>query len=231
MIDDPDLTFFMNVYRDFALAQRSISAVRLHYPKARLVVVSDGDDDRRYEELGRTLAFEYVKGERLIGVEHGGAFVDRMLRLFLKQPTPYLLKIDTDTIVHRRLRSLPTDTCVFGTLEHYTAGLGEALDPPNVQGGCIGLTVDAARLLADAGVFSAAELLDPFSTWALCTDMIFRVRRRGLVSDDFLLRYGCAKLSIVPVESPEIHSLWWGCIENPGLRYAITHPHKDLNPH
>src|SRR5262249_44058057 len=145
--------------------------------------------------------------------------------LFLLEPSACLIKLDTDTWVHRRFRWLPSGPCVFGTLEHRTNKYGEPLAPPNVQGGCLGLTLAAARRLSESAVFSSPRLRDPYETWARCRDMAERAAA-GYVSFDFLVRYGCGELGIPAVEFSEVRSLWRGNVENPDLKYAATHPHK-----
>lgn len=225
--DDACITFFLNVYRDYALARRCLLALRAHYPASRIVVVSDGDHEPRYLTLAAQLNLAYTEGERLYLLARRGALVDRMLDLFLVQPSACLIKLDTDTLVHRRFRWLPEGACVFGTLEHRTHKYGEPLQPPSVQGGCLGLTLAAARRLRESEVFGSPRLDDPRSTWARCRDMAERVAA-GYVSFDFLVRYGCSELAIPAVEFDEVRSLWRGRVDNPGLRYAATHPHKSV---
>ena len=224
-VSDEDVTFFINVYRDYALARRCLRRIRTHYPASRIVVVSDGDHEPRYLGLAAELNLAYSEGERLYLVARGGALVQRMLDLFLAAPSAWLVKIDTDTLVHRRFRWLPAGDCVFGTLEHRTHKYAETLQPPNVQGGCLGLTLAAARRLRESGVFASPRLSDPQATWARCRDMAER-SAAGYVSFDFLLRYGCGELAIPAVEFDEVRSLWRGRADNPGLKYAATHPHK-----
>src|SRR6266699_3200042 len=225
-VGNKEVTFFVNVYRDFALAQDSLFRVRTHFPESRVIVVSDGDPDPRYAALAAALGLEYHQGERLIPVQKGGAIVQRMLGLFLLKPSASLIKIDTDTRVHRRLRWLPDGVCVFGSLEHQTSGDVESLSPPNVQGGCIGITLGAAHILHESGIFSSPRLCDALSTWASCRDMVARVKGAGLVSDDFLMRYGCAELGIPMRSYSEVDSRWRNPVHNETLQYAITHPHK-----
>lgn len=225
--DPPDtaLTFHVQVYRDHWLAQRCLARVRALFPGARLLLVSDGDPDPRWARLAARHAAEYVRGERLYALQHGGAIVQRMLDLFVQAPTPWLLRIDTDTRVHRRFRWLPDGLCLFGTLEHRTHGYGEALVPPCVQGGFIGITRAAAERLHGSGLFSSPRLRDHGATWADTRDTRERARH-GRVSFDHLVRYGARQLDITLVEFDEVRSVWRGRIDNRGLRYAATHPHK-----
>jgi len=158
-------------------------------------------------------------------VQHGGQIVQRMLDVFLERPVGWLLRIDTDTRVHRRFRFLPQGTCVFGTLEHRTATHREPLDPPVVHGGCLGFTRAAAARLQASRVFLDPRLSDWRGTWATTTDARERATN-GRVSFDHLVRWGCRELGLELREFAEVRSLWRTPVLNPGLRYAATHPHK-----
>ena len=56
-----------------------------------------------------------------------------MLMIFFEQPTRYLLKIDPDTVIHRRFKYLPVRNGLFGTLQ-------TQVESPSIQGGCMGFT-------------------------------------------------------------------------------------------
>jgi len=224
---DDQLCFYLNVHRDHDLAASCLRRLRRRYPAARVMVVSDGDDDPRYPLLARLHGAEYVRGERLYLLPCGGRLVQRMLDLFAEAPAEWLFKLDPDTRLHRRFRYAPSGCAVFGTLERVTAGFGEPLDPPNVQGGIVGLTRDAALRLRESGLLLSPELLDYRNTWACCTDMLRRAEG-GFVSFDFVLRYACIRLGIPLLEYAEVHSVWRGGVRNRGRRFAATHPHKRL---
>ncbi len=222
---DEELTFCLQVWRDLGLARACLLRLRRHYPGARVVLVTDGDDDPRWPALCARHDAEYVRGERLFEVARGGAIVQRLLELHLRRPTPWLLRIDTDTRVQRRFRALPSGACVFGTLERRTLAHGELLDPPLVQGGCLGFTLQAVERLHAEGVFLSPRLIDWAATWADTRDARERARG-GRVSFDHLVRWGCREAGIEPRAHDEVFSVWRGTPRNPGLRYAVTHPHK-----
>jgi hypothetical protein len=222
---DEDLTFCLQVFRDRRLATVCLAHLRRAYAGARVLLVSDGDDDPRWADLAARHGAQYVRGRRLYAAAEGGAIIARLLDLFLERPTPWLLRIDTDTRVERRFRRLPGGSCVFGTLERRTFTHGERLDPPVVQGGCIGFTLEAARRLHDAGVFRSPGLRDWAATWADTRDARERAQG-GRVSFDHLVRWGCRTLGIEARAHDEVLCVWRGRVTNPGLRYAVTHPHK-----
>ena len=129
---DRDLTFYLQVYRDRREAKWCLTHLRQHYPDAQLLMVSDGDTDPAWQRLADRFSARYVPGQRLYKTEYGGQMIQRMLDLFAESPTNYLIKIDTDTWVHRRLRYLPSGCKVFGTLEWTTWALKQPLGFPNV---------------------------------------------------------------------------------------------------
>jgi hypothetical protein len=223
---DEGITFYLTVHRDLLLAERCVRLIRQHYPGSPILMVSDGDDDPGYTQLGRRYALDYRPDRWLYGLPSRGALLLRMLRGFLQAPTPWLIKVDTDTLIHRRLRWLPVGMCVFGTLEQTTSSRHEPLDPPNVQGGCVGMTQAAATRLLESGALESPWLADPRATWASCLDMTERLAS-GLVSFDFMLRWACIQARVSIVEFPEVLSQWRGPVANARQRYALTHPHKD----
>jgi hypothetical protein len=222
---DEELTFLIQVHRDYRLARTSITDVRRVFPGVRLLLVSDGDDDPRWPVLAARARADYVRGDWLYGLEHGGRIVQRMLALHLERPTPWLIRIDTDTRVHRRFRWLPLGTCVFGTLERETYTHRQRLDPPCVQGGFLGFTVSAVERLSASRLYESHSLCDPSATWADTQDVMERASG-GRVSFDHLVRYGCRELGVEMREFDEVRSVWRGRVRNDGLRYAVTHPHK-----
>jgi len=222
---DHQIAFFLQVYRDHDLAAACLRRLRRVYPSARVDVVSDGDDDPRYPALARRFGASFTRGERLYALACGGRLHQRMLDAFLAAPVPWLFKIDPDSALHRRFRHAPDACAVFGTLERRTEGSGTVLDPPSVQGGVVGFTLEAARRLRDSGIFLSRELLDPERSWACCPDMVRRAGL-GLVSFDFILRWACMRLEVPMVDYDEVRSMWREEVRNPGLRYAATHPHK-----
>ena len=224
--DDGDLTFYLQAYHDVESARRCLPSVRRHYPRSRLILLTDGDDDPRFDRLARRHRAELRRGERLYGVEHGGRMVQRMFEVFLEKPSDFLLKIDTDTRVHRRFRYLPGGHAIYGTLEWVTAGCGTTLEFPNVQGGCAVFALEAARRIADSGILLSDELLDYAATYADTRDIIDRARDTGIISTDHVTRWACRRLAIMPVEFEEVRSLYRGTFGKNGDGFAVTHPHK-----
>jgi len=199
---------------------------RRHFPGSRIVIISDGDDDR-YDDLAARYRFDYIRGQHLMALDSADLYVTRLLNALLAGPETYLFRIDPDARICRRFRQLPAFSSIFGTLETVTAGLGIAIDvPANVQGGCIGFTRDAATEILESGVLSSESCVrDWRTTWARTPEMQ-AVAARGSICDDFILSWAAHKVRIPFVESDEIRSYWRGRVVNDSLRYAVTHPHK-----
>jgi hypothetical protein len=218
--DDEDLTFFMLVYRDYELADRCLTDLRAHYPRARVVARSDGDSDPRYDALAARHGAEYLREPRLFTIENGGAVVQRMLDVFEERPTRYLFKIDPDTVVQRRFRFLPTRDGLFGTLQ----GRPECR---SIQGGCMGFSAGAAAALARSGLLRDPRLARPSefrhegSHWE---KMARRADVSGLSSFDWGLGWAATTLGVAMFDFPEVRSQWKVPVEDPELRYAVVHP-------
>ncbi len=224
---DSDLTFYLQVYRDAREARWCLRNLRQHYPTANILIVSDGDNDPVWPRIARRFGARYVAGQRLYDTEFGGRLVQRMLDLFAENPTPYLIKIDTDTWAHRRLRHLPTGCRVFGTLEWITWADREPLGYPNVQGGFVGYTREAVSLIRSSKVLLSTRLQDYASTYADVED-IHRRAVQGMVSFDFLTRYACRSLGITCEEFDEVKSQYRGWVRETQGQFAFTHPHKEV---
>lgn len=219
-VDDAALTFFMSVHRDHDLAVRCLRRLRQHYPQAAVIVRSDGDDDPRHHQLVEEFGVDYRLEPRLFPYQNGAALVARMFALYLEQPTPFLFKIDPDTVLHRRFRFLPAREGHFGTLQ------GEP-DARSVQGGCMGFTRAAAESFHSSGLLEDPRLADPVphedvtGHWLL---LAARARGSGLASFDWTLGWAASELGIPMFDFPEVRSVWKAPVDNADLEYAVTHP-------
>ena len=74
--------------------------------------------------------------------------------IFFEQPTRYLLKIDPDTVIHRRFKYLPVRNGLFGTLQTQVVS-------PSVQGGCMGFTQQVARQILQSEMLRDSRLREP----------------------------------------------------------------------
>lgn len=225
---DQDLTFFMQVHCDPREATWALSHLREHFPHARLLIVSDNDDDPVWPAVAARFGGTYFCGEYLYGTESGGLIVQRMLDRYMLSPTPYLFKIDTDTRTHRRFVDLPTGRCVFGSLEYKTFAKQIPLRGlPSVQGGFVGYTRQAAEDIWKSGVLLSPKLVNDYIHTYADTPEIATRAAEGMVSTDFLTRYACKQLAIECRPFDEVNSRYrgWVQLRYPG-EFAFTHPHK-----
>ena len=226
-MDEQDIYFWMSVHNDFNEAEACLTDLRSHYPLARLAVRVDGDDDPRYSSFRESFGAEVHNGPRIFTVEHGGLLVATMLEMFLATQCRYLFKIDPDTQVHRPFHQLPAEDCIFGTVQG-----GE--EYRSIQGGCLGITRNAAAVLANSGLLASPELCHPQAKahesryWEILSE---RAKRVGLSSFDWAIGWAANELSLPLIAHGEVHSLWQTVVDNSDLRYAITHPRAHSEPH
>lgn len=217
---DDNLTFFLLVYKDYDATTNCIRDLRKQFPTSRVIFRSDGDPDPRFALLAETNNVDFRGESRLFGIENGGEVIERMLVLFLERPTRYLFKIDPDTVIHRRFKYLPVRNGIFGTLqlEH---------DTPSVQGGCLGITHDAAELILRSQLLRDSRLREPakfINDSPYFFRMADRANRCGLASFDWILPWIASELEIPIYKFDEVNSGWKQAPPNPDLRYAVTHP-------
>jgi hypothetical protein len=217
---DDDLTFFALTYKNYDAAGQCLADLRKHYAASRFILRSDGDPDSRLAILAQRYNVDFRDELRLFGIENGGAVIERMLTLFLEKPTRYLLKIDPDTVIHRRFRYLPLRSGLFGTLQ-------TEQESPSIQGGCMGFTRAAAEqilqsdLLRDNRLREPANFINDSPYFVRMTD---RANRCGLASFDWIVPWVASQLGIPVYSFDEVNSGWQQAPPNPNQRYAVTHP-------
>ena len=217
---DDDLTFFALVYKDYDATAACLRDLRKHYPSSRVVLRSDGDLDHRFPLLASSHKVDFRRELRLFGIENGGAVIERMLEIFLEKPTRYLFKIDPDTVIHRRFKYLPVRSGVFGTLQCEE-------ETPSVQGGCMGLTRDAAEQIQRSRMLRDSRLKDPakfISDSPYFFRMADRAKRCGLASFDWIVPWVASELGISLYRFDEVNCGWQQPPPNPEGRYAVSHP-------
>ncbi len=221
---DADLVFFMPVYQDADVAFRALTRLRRHYPGSRVIVLSDGDPDFPGEEAERRFGAEYVLGENLYGIEHGGRMVHRILEHYMRAPARYLIRMDSDARIDRRFSWLPTRDGLYGRVGQRSG---------TVQGGFLFLTHAAAAKLYEERTLLSEELLDPAASWGRYSTKENLGRKLGLgtVAYDKVIHWACVKAGLPTLGHPEVHSVWKAKpgdadIANADGRYAVVHPDK-----
>jgi hypothetical protein len=225
-IREEDVAWVIQLFDSRAQLEWCAPMLRKHYPQSRVVLISDGDGET-YEDIAALYQFQYIRGEHLMRLDTAHLYVERLLTALIEGPERYCFRIDPDTKIWRRLKSLPSFTSIFGTLETVSEGLSDEIAvPANVQGGCIGFTKDAVEQLLSSGFINRHTCVTNWrDTWARCLDMV-DTAQNGRLSDDFIISWAAYQTGIPIVESSEIRSRWRRTITNEDVKYAITHPHK-----
>ena len=210
-------TFYLCTYHDEFLLSLCLKNIRKHY-SSRVIVVSDGDTNPKISKICRKHSVEFHMSEWLYGVEHCGRRHHRMLELFFENPSSHLIKIDTDTKVLRRLESLPTHFCNFGTSEFFG---GEEI----LQGGCLGYPQEVAEKLYQDKVF----LDDSVRVENWCIND-WCVVNKGRISEDQINSYCIKKIGCPFYQHPEIMSLGPRNPLGTGGDFAVIHPFPRRKP-
>lgn len=208
----PRVTFYVETWRNSPLLLRTLGHLRRAYPRERVVVFSDGDREAVPGPFVAQGAL-FHDGERLWPEGGSGLLWKRRLLDFAKHPTPWLVKIDSDTAVYRELRLWPLPPCLFGTINHHPDGPKDF-----IQGGWIGMDQKSARRILDSGQ------LDGDPVRAMNHEAAPGVR---ISSDDRAISRVAESLGIPLLDHPEIACFWRVRTPNPDLRYAVVHPAKD----
>jgi hypothetical protein len=209
---DGDVTFYVETWRNTPLLLLTLGHLRVAYPGERVVVFSDGDLEARGEPF-LDLGAEFLHGERLWPAGGSGLLWKRRLDHFFRSPTPWLVKVDSDTAIYRSVRDWPAGPCLFGTINHHPDGPQDF-----VQGGWIGMDRASAGKILSSGLLNSDLVRD------MNHDAALPVR---ISSDDRAISAVAERLGIPLIDHPEIACFWRRRTPNPDLRYAVVHPAKD----
>lgn len=197
---DQDLTFYVCTYHDLELLDGCLTHLRLIYPESRVIVVSDGDINSEITIITQKHGADFHKGEWLYALSHGGKRHQRMLDLFFKNPSRFLVKIDTDTRIVRRFEQPFKDApCVFGKLISKD-------DWTFIQGGCIIYHIKAAQKLHESQEFLSQEIIEDPHCWSKFEAAFWKIEN-GYISEDQISAYVTSKLGIKMSNHPEVCSL------------------------
>ena len=214
----------MSVVDEFALVKASLSRLHAAYPNAQRVLLIDTEAVDaiarwRLHADSRTVIRAACGTYR---TERGGAVVELHLRSFMETGAEWWFKMDPDTLVRRPFVSPVCPTSFSGTLQM-------GLPRPSLQGGCIVGGRPAVSRLLRSEALRSRDLLDYEGTWAKGNGVLLRrAREHGLVSFDFVHAWACERVGVPLDNHPEIKSQWLRPPSD-GVRYAITHPHKNLH--
>lgn len=226
---DRDIAWCIQLYQSHPAA--CLQHLRTHYPDSRVVLLVDGDHGNlaRYAELADEFHAELVGGEHLMAFSTSHLYVERLLRQALRGNERFFFRIDPDTRIWRRFHWLPDLACAFGTLETVSEALKDRIrHPPNIQGGCIGLTREVVERVLESGVLSHQRcVVEARAGWVRCADCE-HVAGSGSMLDDYVLSWAVDAAGFPVVQHPEIGSYWRRAVPNDALKFAVTHPHKEM---
>jgi hypothetical protein len=199
------LCWCIQTYKDRKKLARCLKRLRSHYPKSRIVVLSDGDNDARLPPLCTKFGAEYVLGQRLFLVEHGGDAIHRMLGAFLlRGESDVLVKIDPDTFLRRPLYQLldRNANAIAGTITQTEPEQVRA-----IQGGFIAITRAVAQKWFDAKLFESPRLKPPALEWVV-SDACRQRASQGFSSHDWTIAWAARETRVSLVDHPEVRSYW-----------------------
>lgn len=224
-----NILFQIHTYKDFPLLLKCLRTFRKFYPLTIFQIISDGPymTETQKQKLEEVRPYAFFEGERLMGLDHGTAWIERRLRMFLLTDMDVCIKIDPDTRCWREFLYVP-DADYFGTVVTKSKTV-----PSYVQGGCKGISRRITQKLIDDKRFDVAE------EWRMANEyaMYSRIRSgNALITEDLITAVILKKYYDTQfLDWDEVHctlddrnplKLPINPLINGIPRYAVTHPHK-----
>ncbi|MGL5874219.1 MAG: hypothetical protein ACRC2R_17930 [Xenococcaceae cyanobacterium] len=201
-----DFTFVINLYRSIEIEQCLIK-LRNAYPTAPCTLFQDGDG-WNYSAIAERYQCKLIPDVRLKLPSFGGMWTNRYLQWFLSQgKTPWLIKIDPDTVINRPLSIDPPTTGLFGFNYSKTGH--------SVHGGCQGYSREAVKQILDSNFLFDREYRQ--SRYQYISN------KEVLSFQDGIIRSILLRLNIPVFHHPEIYCDWLVPPDNPD-DWAIYHP-------
>jgi hypothetical protein len=221
--EDDDIAFLVQVYKDKYLAINCLESIRANYKLSRIILVVDGDDDPDWIDIANKYRAESKIRERLYLLPKIGEMAKRNFEYFIEKPAKFLIKLDTDSLVHRRFKYMP-NADFFGSLAYLPDGSFN-----HVAGGCIGVSRSAAERMLKDNFFDDPKLSSVIPDWiSRCSKTHWEewCLKEGRGSYDCMLSHVCARHRIKAEVFEEVYSSWWPVPKSARSLYAVTHPHK-----
>lgn len=217
-IGAPEIAFVVMVCSESARCLgECLASIRAHYPpsEAAIDVILDGRPTHRdLEAEGRRYDARIEPWEWLKGIRDGARWWHRGLSVAMRHYSKWIVKLDPDTRLLRRLRLFPGKA--FGNYQQ----LGRH---SHLQGGFQVFSWEAADALsmkATKGEFAS------FPYWNNSNPALAEKIASGEIATDFVLMQLLKECGIAPSHSPEIASYW----KRPGewpADAAVIHPVKE----
>jgi len=213
------LAFYFAIYKDEPLALRLARQIRLHYPNAEIVAITDGEHGSSELQSIKNYGVIFVEGNHLKKWGCGGAGAHRNLAAALEfTQADTLIQMDPDAYLWRRFQQIP-DQPWFGQVHISQCTWYPHSPMPCVHGGTWGMKREFARL-----ALKSELLLDPlYSTsktlWAY---KLKRDNKRLLPRFDLIWGHVAADLGVQPSTWADVNG---GLLAGDKVGgWAATHP-------
>jgi hypothetical protein len=206
-----NLCFLLSTYKEVELALWTLSNIRKHHLDSQIISLSDGVDYSSHLGFFLENRVLYKELPHLKTIASGGLWVERYLSFYLEHSSsPYLIKLDPDTGVHRSIAYIPEEADVFGS---YANGY--------LDSNSCGFTREAVITIVNSGLLREAK----YNEKNLYTyrDRYKRIRP----STDRALYEVIRDLNLTLVKWGEARSTS-SYRTNPNKSYALTHPNPSM---
>lgn len=230
-----DITFFMQIHNDIALALLAIKRLRRFYPDCNLVCLFDGEqNDYKYKDSLKKYNVDIIKSSNLYRYSYNSLMLYRKFIILLDYESDYYIKIDTDTHFHRPFKGLPKIDCSFG---HKRRAQGVRF----IQGGFIGYTRNILSQIVMSG-FLERMFINNDRKWIRDKGGLVAGLKSSeyytnynISPDDIISAYVIRTLGLRLEHHKEVYSCWGKNIKlsdlaelkNSNLVYAVTHPCRE----
>lgn len=199
-----NLCFIVNFYNEIHIIERCLSSIRCHYPNSELILISDGNNDPELKNIAERCSARLVLDVRLKTLRHGGRWVHRYCNEFYKGISDLLIKVDPDSIMHRKFTEIPASD--------YFGPLVPGWPFPLINGSCKGFSRKLASLIVE-------------NKLALSRHYVGNAQfKRGFdrqISEDLICMDIVNKTKTVFSDWSEIN-----ITPNIDCKYSVTHGHK-----
>lgn len=219
------LCFFLGVYKDQSLAKTSIQKLKLFYPQADIISISDGVEDADYAEFCADYKVNYWVRERLKTMQFGGLWTAQFLTAMLWSEADILIKLDPDSGINSQL-----DPSTFPNADLF-GNLRVAGGRPHIQGGFIAFRRAAARAIIESKLLGSSEYCTTHYSYPRFMPPYLQQGEQfsteWLTCEDVILWDVIQKLGLKVAEYDQVWCHFKDACPSPE-KYAVVHPVKEL---
>lgn len=208
--------FYLGVYKDQQQAQTCIESLQAFYSDP-ILSIADGTRNTDYARFCSEKGVTYIEGQRLKLPRFRGQWTERYLKEFLSSDEPFIIKLDPDTRVNRRVDSFP-DADVFGPFRHTDSG------KHRLDGSAVGYSRAAAEKILASALLRDAEYAKPIYSHHRFAPPLLRkgeeLDHTAVSLQDEIMADICRRLSLRVVE--------WGEASLENNSAAFYHRNKNV---